>query len=67
MLIIMNIINIIIITANLICREFLDANIDDHQIYIISWREGKDEPKDRYALFPVGLVFEVCEVLLEKK
>lgn len=40
--------------------EFLDANMEDHRIFITSWREGKDEPTDRYTLFPIGQIFEVC-------
>lgn len=40
-------------------REFLDANIDDRRIFVTSWVSGKDEPTDKYKLFPIGLFNEV--------
>ncbi|KAK8805570.1 hypothetical protein WA158_002226 [Blastocystis sp. Blastoise] len=40
-------------------KEFIDANIDNHDIYIVNWFEGKDEPKEFYDLLPLGLGFKV--------
>ncbi|KAK8815763.1 hypothetical protein WA538_004887 [Blastocystis sp. DL] len=39
--------------------EFLDANIHDRRIFATSWVSGKDEPTDKYMLFPIGLYNEI--------
>lgn len=41
--------------------EFIAANLGAHRLFITSWVEHKDEPRDSYNLWPVGLFYEVVE------
>lgn len=41
--------------------EFINANIQQHRLFITAWMDQKEKLPEQYSLWPVGLFYEVRE------